>query len=407
MEDALLLNGMFALAARFSNSEFFHGILPKNRGKPFATEALSILQRYILAAIDDSPTVASLQGVVLMGYYWLTRGPNLQAWFLTGIACRMAYFIGLNTIDEDFTGHAATHPDLSPSEWAQREELRRVWWAVLDLDNFGSCLSHRPVNIDRHRMHVLLPVLDKYWFAEQPVTSGFLDPDPLNAWKSLKGSQNRNPHAYYLVANALQMFAHEWSMKGSIRPEFRENVESTIACFAMSLPDEFDLENGNMCFSPDHVNFDNWVICLHLMLQGPRSFLIHIDTYSRAASPAMSPMTRSSSASTSAAASKHKAQTELDPDEEAMLRCRPLLSQVMRAVKAWSPDHVPLAHPFIVCMLLGPYTSFLRCSDKIHDQANEAMVKDLLELTIARFAKYWHVGSLMLGESPLFICSLA
>lgn len=84
-------------------------------------------------------------------------------------------------------------------------------------------------------------------------------------------------------------------------------------------------------------------------------------------------------------------------------KCRPLLANVVRAIKAWSPEHVPSCSPYIVCTLIGPYASLLGSSAAVPDIQKGNMERELLALTITRFAKYWVIGSMVLG---LWVLSL-
>lgn len=140
-ETTLLLYGMFSLAARFSKSDYFESVPHKDRGKPFAAEAQSILQNGLLNSEMDSPNLAYLQGCTLVAYHSLTCGPNIQAWLLVGTCSRMAVFMGLNVVDEDMIGKE--RPSLPPvADWVCREERRRLFWTIWEMD---SALSYRIV----------------------------------------------------------------------------------------------------------------------------------------------------------------------------------------------------------------------------------------------------------------------
>lgn len=400
-DEALLLYSIFALSARFSNSEYFFGVPIYERGRPYSTEALSIIQQHVLVEVDhDVPSITTAQGVVLSAFFWLSRGPNLQAWILTGTACRIAHLLGLSSVDEDIFNDPSRHYMLLSSEWAAREGLRRLWWAIFQLDNIGAGMSSRPQKLDRHNLHVLLPVSDQSWFSAAPIPSSFLERDPMSTWRSLVASQNRNAHAWYIVATHFVITTHEMAQQRPIQPESFRSMDTAISCFDMGMPDEFDLENGAINWTEGHVAQCNWIIALHLMLQCARSNLIHMETYcedlraalrSGSGSPVLEVQSKGCYASS----------------QRALSRSRPLLVRVMRAVKAWSPEHVPLCSPFTVILLMGQYSSWVRCTSGLEDQNLEAM-KELLALTIARIANYWTIGCLVLGTcSPESRYSLA
>jgi hypothetical protein len=77
----------------------------------------------------------------------------------------MTYDLDLDHVDDD--GGIV----FLVEEWVQREELRRAWWLVWELDAFGSTISNRAYAINYKIMLVLLPVSDKSCFEESPVAS--------------------------------------------------------------------------------------------------------------------------------------------------------------------------------------------------------------------------------------------
>jgi hypothetical protein len=269
IESAFILNGMFALAARFSTSGFFSGIPVKERGDGFALQAQSLYQDCIRASELEIPSLAYLQGAILLNFYQSVSGPNARTWVLTGLCCRLAYDLGLNTLDDDILGKSQTKEVQwsSVEDWVQREELRRAWWSVWELDTFSSTLSCRPFTIDRNRMQVLLPAPDKEWFSETPIASAGIGSTPLSAWKSLQGSPNQDVRAWFLVCNFLMELAHEMSQKTSISPQVKRDMESALSCFALVLPGEFHLSSGSLIFDEENYTKSNWIIATNLMLQ--------------------------------------------------------------------------------------------------------------------------------------------
>ena len=267
---ALLVYGMMALSARFSTSTALSAVPRKQRGREFARSSGVLITRVLLDSDLDTPSLTFLHGCTLAAVYQLTRAPNGKAWFLVGICVRLAYSLSLHTTDEDFrTPEAKTHPD---HDWVTREELRRAWWLVVECDNFASVIQCRPLTIDQTRMHVLLPSSDESWFSGKPPSSAFLDDDILRSWKQLKASSNRNPHAWYLLANRLMIQGHELSLKHNVEDADRRDLEDAIQCVTMSLPHEFELNKEVISFEEGSVGHDNWVISIHLMLQ---AYVLH------------------------------------------------------------------------------------------------------------------------------------
>ncbi|KAL2851899.1 hypothetical protein BJY01DRAFT_244832 [Aspergillus pseudoustus] len=152
LETALILNGIMALAARFSSSPYFGGIAPVKRGWPFAKEAQLLCANATVAQNDEQTALAHLQGSILLGFYHYT-------------------------VESSSEDPSAIVND-GPEDWVATEELRRAWWGVCKLDIFSSLITRRPYTIRRNSSHVLLPVSDEAWLAGEPVASAFLGASP-------------------------------------------------------------------------------------------------------------------------------------------------------------------------------------------------------------------------------------
>jgi hypothetical protein len=263
---ALLLYGMMALAVRFSNLPEFSSIARTNRGRSFAKFADRIIMDSLLDTDLENPSLDHLHGCSLVAVYWLASRPNKKAAFLVGIVVRIAYSLGLNVIDQDL--RASEPPQVTDVEWARREELRRAWWLVFECDNFASIIRCQPLTIDRSRMHVLLPSSDHHWHSQIPCPSAFLEADAAQSWRNLEKSPNRNPHAWYLLANELMIRAHEAVRSVRSDPQRRLDIHDAARYANLSVPPELDLSNDVLSFDEETAGHDNWVIALHMMLQG-------------------------------------------------------------------------------------------------------------------------------------------
>jgi hypothetical protein len=93
----------------------------------------------------------------------------------------LAYELDLADINADKT------QDLMLEEWVEKEEMRRAWWLVWELDAFGSTALNRPYTINWRRMAVTLPASDKAWSTEAPQPSVKLNTCPGQSWRSLQG----------------------------------------------------------------------------------------------------------------------------------------------------------------------------------------------------------------------------
>jgi hypothetical protein len=408
IEQALLIYGMMALSARFSNLPEFSGVARKQRGREFARQSGHILTHILMNSDLDTPSLTFLHGCSLAAVYWLACAPNGRAWFLVGICVRIAYSLSLNTIDDDLRV-----PEAQPipvDEWTRREELRRAWWLVVECDNFASIVQCRPLTIDRTRMHVHLPSKDEFWLSGKPCTSAFLDDDILLSWKQLKSSSNRNPHAWYLLVNQLLIRGHEMSLKSRISVEDRRDLQDAIQSVAMSLPQEFQLSRDIISFEEDSVDHDNWVIALHLMLQRylPLSMFVRalaykysalvyvIDTENEtsATDPIAGSPPRETRSSSFGSAYLTGGPTTISP---APAKYRPTLNAMIRAVRTWSPEYCVTCQPFQVCTLLGPYAAHLQATFAASSPSRGSLERDLIRETVARIAEYWDIARATLG----------
>ena len=268
IEDALILNGMLALSARFISSPYFGETPPKARAKIFGSKAKALYNETLGMDKLEQSSLSLLQGCILLSFYQQTSLPTTQSWLLIGTCCRLAMDLGLNTLDEDIISSGLTYTtnSVTPEEWSQREEQRRAWWLVWELDVFASTISRRPHGIDRSQMHVLLPVSDKYWFSDTPIPSTPVKADPFQAWDSLSGCPNQDERVWFLLSTFLMATAHDLSSRRTTTAQDLMNFESTLDCFNLLLPTNFHLSSGCLVFSESNFANCNWVISTIFML---------------------------------------------------------------------------------------------------------------------------------------------
>ncbi len=156
LDSALLLLGMFALAARFSERHATWTCEPKMRGEQYAKKAQTLYEQASQEEGDEHLNMRYLQGCILLSWYRLSSQPSLQAWVGVGHCCRLAYTLSLHQVDRD-SGTSQERPK-SPEEWCDDEEKRRAVWVIFQMDNFASIIGGRPFSLDMRRMDVLLPV---------------------------------------------------------------------------------------------------------------------------------------------------------------------------------------------------------------------------------------------------------
>lgn len=366
LEDALLLAGMFSLAARFSNHTKLSHLTPSERGANFVSKARYLYDEARLT-IEPS-TLPYLQGCILLAFYMYTSGPCPRGWILTGVCVRMAYELGIHTMDADSEDGL-----LDPAKWSAEEELRRAWWLVWELDAFGSTISKRPYAIDRRRMVVKLPVSDDAWFSNTPVQSAVLRTKPAEAWKTLRDSENQDERAWFLVANYL--LALSIDIAHSIReiPENeKQEVENAITCLALVLPRHFHLDQ--VVFSPLNSSRSNFVVSIHLMLMSARNGLLVYE-----ASKSIDARSPTSTKSAVELATPYQ--------------------ELPRIISRWNPEYIALSHPFIACMMVPLH--FGPSLPAYNDITNDGLLEDMAMLVLSHYAEYWQIGNILLRKSTV------
>ncbi|KAJ9615219.1 hypothetical protein H2200_001293 [Cladophialophora chaetospira] len=386
LEKRFLLFNMIALAARFSTSYFFGDIPAVDRGNDFAEKA-KILYGESLRTIQN-PTLEYLQACTLLAWYLYLSGPNSQGWLMIGTCTRLAYDLGIDKVDLKVHKNPETGPSMT---WRKREELRRTWWSIWELDTFASAISCRAHTIDRVKMAVMLPVSDEDWFNDHPVESVVINPDPLHAWYSLRDSPNQDERAWFLLINYLLLIAHDLSQERSPSSADIQNIEKAVACYVLLLPPQFHLDSDVTLIpfnSGNHARW-NWIVCTNIMLQGCRT------------------MIRFSSENASESAKSDSPNSLIGPlATETSWNVRSMdylvfAEQVFNVVQKWPPLYMPYSSPIIGGLVIGPAAVFLRAAIDRGNRASggnpsPALDGEMLKLCLSHFARFWKIGSIFL-----------
>ncbi|KIY03001.1 uncharacterized protein Z520_01467 [Fonsecaea multimorphosa CBS 102226] len=360
VDESLLFYSIFAMCARFSNHPTFAGTPPNKRGHEFALRARDC---YAQARLIRTPTLTYIQGCILLAYYFYTSGPTHQGWILIGVCVRLAYDLGLSEIDDDDPN------PLTPMSWVEREECRRAWWAVWELDTFASTVSRHPYSIDRKRMAVALPVSDEAWFAEIEVPSAQLNMLPGQSWRSLQGCSNQDERAWFLVANHFMATVHDrLQQRQDVSSDEKLTLENEICCFKLALPASLRLDAETLTFTPNTFARCNWVIGTHLMLMAA-SFMVSGIT---------------------AAENDDRSVSSVGASGSSPLRQRAI--DLSRIISLWDSRYIAVAHPFFTCMMLPPYYVD---GDILRTQPLIASSHDLGKLVLAHFSERWKLGSVV------------
>lgn len=226
----LLLNAIFALSAKYSNdirvelfdrsliqlhhrqtchtNIYYQGRGHHERGKGFAQLANNLLQSKLSEGrielnqgMLDRQSIQVLQAAALLSYAELGASVSCRAHYLISMCARTSYDFGLHEIDRDeyLTSCIATTRTIE-HDWTRKEELRRLWWCIWDLDNFICTSSCRPRMMRTFKCQTKLPVNDKDWFNGYEVASSFLPGDLPRLTRSLKSSPLPSAMAYRIVS---------------------------------------------------------------------------------------------------------------------------------------------------------------------------------------------------------------
>lgn len=377
IDEALLLYGIFALAARHSPLPEFAAISPVERGDHFYAMARDC---YNQARELSHTSMPYLQGCILLSFWHYTSDPSPQGWIVVGECVRLAYEIGLWDIDkeEEEASFMITEPnnsdDLSSIE---KEEKRRAWWLVWELDTFGSTVCARPYAIDSRHMRVKLPISDDAWFSGASISSAEMITEPGQSWKSLQGSENQDVRAWFLVANYLMARALECARRRrGISEDELVVLENETSCFKLSLPAQYSLNQDSLAFDPESSARCNSIIGIHLMLVSTSFILSNISVNVREKYDSNSP----------------------NVDVAAAIRAK--TREICRIVGLWPPDYISEAHPFLAFALLP--VPFHRYRDST-EPAISSSSKALLSLVLARF-NTWKISTYAFRGCSNYLC---
>lgn len=366
-DEALTICSMLALAARFSNHPRFANLPALEKGDEFAELAA---QAYGKSRLSSNPPFAHIQGCILLAFYFYTSGPNKQGWILIGVCVRLAYIMGLSEIDDE------EWVPPRPMDAVEKEELRRAWWLVWELDTFASMTFRKPFSIDRKRMAVKLPISDQAWFAEMEIDSAEMMTNSGQIWKSLQGSPNQDARSWFLLADqCMSNVLDRLQQRHGLTLEDKVILENEVACFKIALPPALRLDTEPLEFSPSTFATSNWILGIHIMLMAT-SFMISgaIEADQDGQSPA------SASASGSV---------------NSTLPVRQRAITLSRILNQWDAKYIPVSHPFLSCLIVAP---FIRDSDVYLANPLVASSHDLSKVVLSCFAEKWKIACVAQGK---------
>ena len=262
-----LLAAMFSFSVRFvqlKNLPFSPHSQQLCAEKHFAEK---LVAECIADCKEDSPSLCVLQAMTINIFISLTNGVRGRSWRALGECIRIAFELRLHQVDrENAEGIKPGGGNSSAVEWVLKEERRRLWWAIWELDVFASTIKCLPTGISWRANHTCLPVDDALWYSSSPTPSCWLADDPSMRCKVLERSGNRGGCAWFIVANSLMRNAQMLPARDDpvvlnntknsespgatqYHPLEKNIIENSVACLIMALPAELDVKQGILAFT--------------------------------------------------------------------------------------------------------------------------------------------------------------
>ncbi|PVI01200.1 hypothetical protein DM02DRAFT_627850 [Periconia macrospinosa] len=247
--DAILVDAVCALAARFSTHSFFTGdsehrekprakLQPSEYGQAFAQRAKS--------AIPDTfpcPSVAVVQAALLLAYDEFGANRDSGLWMYLGLAIRMAQDLGMQTLEGlKYEGRDGPVPKLVKTEpGAQRHAVRAAskssvrprtsgnpdeveqravererldtFWVIYLLDRIISSGTGRPVTLRDQDIEISFPSLDEV--------------DPTSGWPLPFPALIRIVHLYGRVTDLLNSIKESSDLTEDLRKQL-DSLENSL-----------------------------------------------------------------------------------------------------------------------------------------------------------------------------------
>ena len=275
-ESAMILHSIFGLSARYSNTTILAADDRGNRGTQFVTQAMKIYSQTHDQERDNESKFTYLTGLILLTFSTLQTGPSQLAWDMRKDCVRLAHDLDLSNADQDIIYGSADPNAMTWDEWNSREERRRLWWIVWDLDTFMSAVSATPFAIEEPPTHIFLPIPDRAWDKNERVVSVPMSSDVMSTCESLCRSPNQSEWAWFLVCTAVMRQIVAAVSEPTTDERVMKDTEATLTCFALALPEKFQLDAESLNFDETSFEASNWVLNTAILLQ----WLVHASSCS-------------------------------------------------------------------------------------------------------------------------------
>ena len=269
VQTAFLLCGIFALSARFSVVQELPSQDPIHRGDRFAEQASRLYELSSTQLEDSPPSLPHLQATILLTFFAMQTSPSRQAWLRSSSCVRLAFEMELHICDADIMSGETDIKSLSPNEFSLREERRRAWWIMWDMDTFLSFMALRPSATGNPKIQALLPFPDHVWASGNIEPSPYLEFDQLIPWRKLSEQPNQSAWAWFLPVTLLSREATDLVISPSPSEKELDDLLFKFSCYNLALPESFRIDlQPAWSNSTEQAEGMNWIMTSHLIRQG-------------------------------------------------------------------------------------------------------------------------------------------
>ncbi|TGO06956.1 hypothetical protein BTUL_0378g00010 [Botrytis tulipae] len=180
-------------------------------GLPLVEMATAFTNQAIDECGDEPPPLCVLQALILCTHRLLCKNVRGRAWRSLGLCIRLAYEMNLHLVDASSIGDRSSYEQ---EPWVIKEEKRRAWWAIWEMDTYASVLRRCPAGIDWKQHKVLLPVDDESWSQGRSKPSCFLGTGFISRCKDLAETGSKSEKAWFIVINSLAKEAQALASPG-------------------------------------------------------------------------------------------------------------------------------------------------------------------------------------------------
>lgn len=425
-----LLAAMFSFSARFrledQRAKGDAAAFEQQATWPTANDFYLIAKDSVdreLIHLKFPPPLLLLQAMTLLSFHDLIESAEGRGWRSLGLLVRIAYELRLHLVDSNVGDTSTDNPDL----WSAKEECRRTWWAIWELDAFSSTVRRLPSAIDWNQNWTVLPVDDECWLQKKPRKSCYLVADPMERSKLLRKCSNKSAKAWFIVANSLMRTAYcvsnsqeyfwtppsfnpprpgqqplsQQGISAQIR-NAHEILSNTLYCFSVALPCHLKyrdqhLFSGVALASKSTRQRDSDIYSIHTMVKLTEYMLLDPNALGTGSRP-VEPNSSFSKQSESLKTLEGQQSREL---EKILTKNISMAETMLSLVRNSGPNHVHLVNPLLASTIWLAAAVFLvykylGISNEISQEhlLAESNV-DLLKTIFRQFVQWWDMSDIL------------